>query len=97
MEDQMKIARIEQLLEENLELAEENNKLLIDMRRAARWGLFIKIIVWAAIIILPLLLLKPIIETLLPSAAGSDPAGLNIFGFPSQEDIERALDTYQGQ
>lgn len=75
MTEEIQLARLEQLLEENLELAEENNKLLREMRRWSRLGVFVKVILWAAVIILPFLLLKPVIEQLFPAATGiSDPA-----------------------
>lgn len=90
-DDQMQLARVEQLLQENLEVAHETNAMLRDMRRTARWGFWLRVVVWAAVIILPLLILKPILETLVPATG----AGSGFFGFPSQADLEKALDSYQ--
>ncbi len=41
---------LEKLLKENLELSQENNKILRKMQRAARWGRFFKLLFWLAII-----------------------------------------------
>lgn len=41
---------LEKLIKENLELSQENNKILRKMQRAARWGRFFKIIFWLVII-----------------------------------------------
>lgn len=94
-DEQMTLTRVEQLLEENLELAEENNKLLHDLRRTARLGFWFKLLVWAAVIILPFILLKPILETLIPAARTGE-GGVGVFGLPSQEQLENVIDTYQG-
>lgn len=92
-DDSMQLTRIEQLLEENLEVAQETNEMLRDLRRTARWGFWLRLLVWAAVIILPFLLLKPILETLVPATGtGSGP-----FGFPSQEQLKEVLDAYQGE
>ena len=70
-----------------------HRRLHVDLRRTARWGFWLKVVVWGAIIILPFLLLKPILETLVPAAG----AGSGLFGLPSQGDLEKALDAYQGE
>ncbi len=41
---------LEKLLRENLELAQENNKILRKMQRGARWGRFFKFLFWLVII-----------------------------------------------
>ncbi|MEA2701407.1 MAG: hypothetical protein QOE22_116 [Candidatus Parcubacteria bacterium] len=94
-DDQMQLTRIEQLLQDNLEATREVNELVRDLRRWGRLGFWFRIVIWAAVIILPLLLLRPILQTLIP-AAGTGGAGSGFFGFPSQSDIEEALDSYQG-
>jgi hypothetical protein len=93
-DDLMQLTRIEQLLQENLEAAQETNDMIRDMRRTARWGFWLKVLVWAAVIILPFLLLKPILETFVPAAAGS---GTGVFGFPSGDELKGVLDAYQGE
>jgi hypothetical protein len=95
-EERMAMTRIEQLLEDNLELAEENNRILRDLRRVGRWGFWLRLLLWAAVIILPFLLLRPIISTLIPGAT-SDGAGFSVFGLPNQEQLKDVLDAYQGE
>ena len=91
----MTLTRVEQLLEETRELAEENNRLLRDLRRTARMGFWFKVLLWAAVIILPFLLLKPILETLVPAARTGD-QGVGVFGLPSEAQLEGIIDAYQG-
>jgi hypothetical protein len=90
--DDLSQARLEQLLEENLELARENNELLRDMRRMGRISFWGKLLLWGAVIILPFIFLKPYLEALVPAASG-DTNG--VFGFPSKDQLEKALDSYQ--
>jgi len=93
-DENLQLARVEQMLEENLQVTEETNRMLREMRRWSRVGIFLRVFIWAALIILPLLLLKPILESLVPAAGG---AGSGFLGFPTQADLEKALDSYQGQ
>ncbi len=41
---------LEKLLKENLELSQENNKILKSMRSSARWSRFFKIIFWFIVV-----------------------------------------------
>lgn len=45
MEEELKL-----LLRKNLELSEENHKILLGMRRAGRWGTFFRLIYWFVIL-----------------------------------------------
>lgn len=85
-------ARVEQLLQENLQIAEETNKMLREMRRWMRINFIFRIVMWAAIIILPLLLLKPLIEAFVPATSGIQGSGF--LGIPTQADLEKALESY---
>lgn len=90
-ENEMAMSRIEQLLEENTALAEENNKILRQLRRATRAAFWTRLILWAIVIILPILLLRPFINALVPvTGDGTAPLGL-----PSKEQIERLMRTYE--
>mgnify|MGYP003394154723 CR=1 FL=1 len=44
---------LKSLLKRNLELAEENNRMLHSMRRMAIWGGFFKLLWWILILIVP--------------------------------------------
>ena len=94
-EDKITLARLEQLMEENLELAEENHRMLKEMRRMGRVSFWTRVVLWALVIILPLLLLKPVLNMLFPVTGDDTVPGLNVPGFPSKEDIERAIRTYE--
>lgn len=94
-EDKMALARVEQLLEENLEIAEENNRLLRDLRRTGRIAFWLKLVLWAVVLILPFLLIGPIIEALVPAASNGQNG--SFLGLPSPEQLQQVLDLYQGQ
>ena len=96
-QDEMTATRVQQLLEENLQLTQETNEMVREMRRLGRIMFWIKLVLWAFVIILPFLLIGPILEAMFPVTAEGAGPGLNLFGFPSQETLERALDSYQGQ
>lgn len=87
MDDELK-----KLLQENLDLARENNAMLRVMRRNAWISFFSKLFVWALLIIAPLYLLDrylgPIVEQ-----AGS---GQGAFGLPSSADVQKLLEYYNG-
>lgn len=56
------------LLERSLELSEENNRILLKMQRAARWGRvwgFIKLLIVAVPLIIGYLYLEPHIRVIL--------------------------------
>ncbi len=46
----MEDSELKELLLRNLKLAEENNKLLLGMRRSARWSAFFRVIYWFVIL-----------------------------------------------
>jgi hypothetical protein len=89
-EDQITLSRIEQQLQDNLELAEENNRLLRQVRRSLRVSFWLRILIWAVVIILPILLLGPILNAIIP--ATGDAAGP--LGLPSVEDLERLREAF---
>ena len=92
----MTLARIEQLLEDNLRLTEENNRLIREVRRNGKMAFWFKVALWAVIIILPFLLIGPILEALVPAVNG-ETGGVNLLGLPSSGQLQDVLDAYQGQ
>ena len=89
---------LEELLEENLELAKENNKLLKEMRRNAIIGLIARVVIWLVVLGVPLFFLStylgPILGALQGQANGQEiPVGL--FGLPSEEQMNRLIEQYQ--
>ena len=53
---------IKKLLEENLRVTNDTNKILRSLRAQARWGLVGKIILWIALIVIPLYFLQAYLE-----------------------------------
>ncbi len=90
--DEQTIARLEQLLQDTLEVAEENNALLLAMQRRARWALFGKIVIWIILLGVPLLFLGPLLHTILPYSANEPKT---IFGLPSPAQLQEIISTYQ--
>lgn len=96
MPDETDIARLEQLLEETKEIAEENNQLLREIRRNWRISFWIKVALWAAVIILPFLLIKPILDAIVPAVNGQQ-NGVGVFGVPDTAELQQLIDTYRGE
>ena len=79
---------IQALLRKNLQLSEENNRLLHKMRRGAIWGGIMKLL-WLAIIIgVPVYLyftfLAPIMEQVLGAAQSAQEVGIKVQGIQDQ-------------
>ncbi|MES2225901.1 MAG: hypothetical protein V4480_03780 [Patescibacteria group bacterium] len=94
MTDEASISRIEQLLEETKELAEENNRLLRDIRRTNRISFWSKVILWTVVLILPFIFLGPLLRALVP-ATGTGVGGGTLFGLPSPTEFQKIIDTYR--
>lgn len=71
----------EQKLQEILALTKENNRMLHKMRRNAFWGGILKLIIWAALIGLPIWLyftyLFPIMESMMETFEQVQGTGAN--------------------
>jgi hypothetical protein len=89
---------IEKLLEENLELNKENNKILRRMERNALISFFAKIFLWLILLGLPLIFLGPYLKPLLGLLTGApaDPS-VSPLGVPSESQLQQLLDTYSGK
>lgn len=90
--------QIEKLLEENLAVAKDNNRLLREMRRNAILGLIAKVVIWLVILGVPLFFLStylgPLMEAVSGQASASGlPSGL--FGLPSEEQLNRLIEEYK--
>ncbi len=97
-EGQQTEAHIEQLLEENLALNKENNKILRRMERNALISFFAKIFLWLLLLGLPLIFLGPYLKPLfgLLTGAPADPSASPI-GVPSESQLQQLLDVYTGK
>jgi len=90
-------SELQKLLEENLAVAKDNNRLLREMRRNAILGLIAKIVIWLVILGVPLLFLSAYLGPLMDALTGKGgnvPSAL--FGVPSEEQIQRLIEQYQG-
>lgn len=90
--DEQTISRIEQLLQDTLEVAEENNELLRKIQRQQRVAFWGKLLLWVLVLGLPILFLGPILHALFPYAP-SESQG--IFGLPSADQVKTLLNAYQ--
>jgi hypothetical protein len=86
------IRRIEDLLEDQMEIVEDTNKVVHSIRRTNRYAFFAKIILWTLVIVLPFIFIGPIIKSIFPT---SDTTGVNVFGIPSIPEIQKAVQTYR--
>ncbi|HRH55955.1 MAG TPA: hypothetical protein PK609_03775 [Candidatus Paceibacterota bacterium] len=89
---------IKTLLEENIAVTKENNRLLREMRRNAILGLIAKVVIWLVILGVPLFFLSTYLGPLLETVSGQEgggqlPAGL--FGVPNEEQVQQILDLYR--
>lgn len=93
MDQEQRIARLEEQLDDLLELAEENNKILISMQRTARWSFWGKLLIWIIVLVLPFIVLGPFLKALVPGIAGGD--GKSLFGLPSETQVKALLEAYK--
>lgn len=91
--DEQTIARLEQLLEDTYEIAEENNKLLLSMQRTARWAFWGKLVLWVLVLGLPIFFLGPILHAILPIPYSE--SSHSVFGLPSTDQVKSLLQAYQ--
>ena len=90
-------SELKKLLEENLAVAKDNNRLLREMRRNAILGLIAKIVLWLVLLGVPLFFLSSYLGPLMDAFTGQGgdvPSAL--FGVPSEEQIQRLIEQYQG-
>lgn len=89
---------LKKLLEENLAVAKDNNRLLREMRRNALLGLIAKTVLYLLLLGVPLLFLSSYIGPLMSAFTGqtspeSLPTGL--FGVPSEAQLNQILEQYK--
>lgn len=92
--DDQNYSRLEQLLQDNIELTQENNKILRSLQRTMRWSFWGKLLLWIIVLVLPFIFLGPLLHTLIP-ASNSEGNTKSLFGLPSADQIQSLLKTYQ--
>ena len=92
-------AELKKLLEENLAVAKDNNRLLRELRRNAILGLIAKVVIWLILLGVPLFFLSaylgPLMEAFTGQNSGSESLPTSILGFPSEEQITQILEQYR--
>ncbi|KND50506.1 MAG: hypothetical protein AB202_02525 [Parcubacteria bacterium C7867-007] len=97
-EDNVVLARLEELLEENLKLAEDTNRILREVRRTGLISFWAKVILWTIVLILPLFLIGPLLSALKPYFNATVPDGsAALLGVPSPEQIQQAVELFKAQ
>ena len=89
---------LKELLEENIAVAKDTNRLIREMRRNAILGLIAKAVIWLVILGVPLFFLTSYIGPLLDAAAGqpsADSLKPGIFGLPSPEQMNALIEEYR--
>lgn len=92
------VQELKEQIEDLVEVAEENNKILHQMRRIGRIAFFAKALMWTIVLILPFVLIpliSPYLHLLQIPGIGGTSTSTSLFGYPSPEQLERALDTYK--
>ncbi len=91
-------SELKKLLEENLAVAKDNNRLLREMRRNAILGLIAKVVLWLILLGVPLLFLSSYIGPLtqaLTGQSGAQTLPTGLFGVPSEAQVQQIIDQYQ--
>jgi intein/homing endonuclease len=92
-------SELKKLLEEDIAIGKDNNRLLREMRRNAILGLIAKIIIWLVLLGVPLFFLSTYLGPILDAFTGQSASGQAIpgglFGIPSEEQINKLIEQYQ--
>ena len=86
------IAHIRKLLEEQLALAQDSNKIIHNMRKWGRVAFAAKVVIWTIVLVVPLLLLPylaPFIPAFGGSASSTSLTSSSLFGYPSPAEIQQ--------
>ena len=84
---------LSQMLERNLELSEENNRILKNMRFMDTVGFWVKLIFWALVLGLPVIFFQPIVEYI----KGTVMENPSAFGIPSTAELQKAFGEFRGE
>ncbi len=90
-----RLDQLEELVEANHTLAKETNRIVRDLRRTGRIAFWFRVILWIAVLGLPILFLGPIIRYVNAATGISIPTSTNLFGVPSADEIQKAVTQYR--
>ncbi|MDB5237661.1 MAG: hypothetical protein JWL88_763 [Parcubacteria group bacterium] len=85
------------LIEENIKLAKDTNRIIRDVRRTGRIAFWCKLILWVLVLATPLFFIGPILQYFKDATGLAIPSGTNVFGVPSAEQIQSAITQYKAQ
>lgn len=93
-DQELRLARLEETLEDILETVEENNKALHAIKRTMRWSFWGKLLIWILVLVLPFIVLGPLLRTLVPGIPGTTQSK-SLFGLPSEEQVKALIESYK--
>ncbi|HEX5774491.1 MAG TPA: hypothetical protein VFY28_00825 [Candidatus Paceibacterota bacterium] len=85
---------LKNLLEENLEVAKDNNRLLKLIRRDAMIGLGVKVVLYLILLGVPLFFLSQYLGPLLEGFTATPGTSTGVFLAPSPEQIQQVRELY---
>lgn len=89
---------LKELLEENIAVAKDTNRLIREMRRNAILGMIAKVVIWLIVLGVPLFFLSSYLGPLLDAASGqpnADSLKPGVFGLPSPEQMNALIEQYK--
>ena len=91
-------AEIRKLLQENIELAKENRKVLHAIRRNQIFSTVWTVLIWVVALAIPVYLyhqyLEPVVSRFYPSASTTTPS---FFVFPTSSEMQKLINSYKAQ
>jgi len=92
---------LKKLLEENIALSKDTNRLLREMRRNAILGFFAKLVIWLIVLGVPLFFLSsylgPVLDAFTGQAVNGQGLPSGLFGFPSEAQLEGLIEQYRAE
>lgn len=82
-----------QMTERILKLEEENNRILRRMQNMGRWAFWLKVLIWALVLGLPVLFFQQMVDYA-KAQIMENPA---LVGLPSQESFQHFMDGFKAQ
>ncbi len=89
---------LKELVEDSLDAAEENNRILKRMQAVGRMAFIGKLIIWTVVLVLPfflLPLLAPYLKIMQLPGTNASSTSAGLFGLPSPEQLKEAMERYK--
>lgn len=87
---------LKQLLEENLMVSKDNNRILRTIRHTQWFGMVGKVVIWLIVLALPLYLYQQYLQPLITKfSVGTSTMPLSgPFGFPTSAEVQKLINSY---